>query len=296
MFEQFRTERIKTSGATIHTRIGGEGPPLLLLHGYPQTHFIWHEIAPHLTDDFTVVVPDLRGYGDSSKPPSTPDHAPYTKRAMALDLVEVMEALGFGRFSVAGHDRGGRITHRMAVDHPQRLEKAAVLDISPTLTMYERTTMALAQKYWHWFFLIQEEGVPETMIGANPEFFLRQHMGRGSAGLSAFKPPAWAEYVRCFTPEAIHATCEDYRAAATTDLVHDRESRERGERIQCPLLVLWGEHGVIEELFTPLDDWRAVATDVRGHALPCGHYLPEEQPELVLQAFREFFRNARGAI
>jgi haloacetate dehalogenase len=289
LFPGFRVHDIDAAGVNVHAVTGGSGPPLLLLHGYPQTHAIWHKVAPRLARRFTVVCADLRGYGESGKPPTDERHAPYSKREMARDAVEAMRRLGFPRFRLAGHDRGGRVAHRLAVDHPEAVERVAVLDISPTLAMYEGTDMAYARAYWHWFFLIQPEPLPERMIGADPEFYLRQKMGgRGVAG-DPFAPEAWAEYVRHFTPEVVHASCEDYRAAAGIDLEHDRADREAGRRVACPLLALWGAHGVVARCFRPLEDWGRVASDVRGHALPAGHYLPEEVPDLVADEFESFF-------
>ena len=289
LFPGFRVLDVDSGGVRVHAVVGGSGPPLLLLHGYPQTHAIWHKVAPRLAGRFTVVAPDLRGYGDSGKPPTDARHEPYSKREMAKDLVAAMRELGFGRFFVAGHDRGGRVAHRLAVDHPDAVARLAVLDISPTLAMYEQTDMAFARAYWHWFFLVQKAPIPETMIGADPAFYLRHKMGDGSAGMSPFAPEAWAEYERCFTPEAIHASCEDYRAAAGIDLEHDRADREAGRRIACPLLALWGAHGVVERCFRPPEDWGRVAATVTGRALPAGHYLPEEVPGLVADEFESFF-------
>jgi haloacetate dehalogenase len=251
---------------------------------------MWHKVAPRLAARFNVVCADLRGYGDSSKPQAAGDHAAYAKRAMAADQVALMRSLGHERFFLAGHDRGGRVAHRLAVDHPEAVERIAVLDIAPTLAMYEQTTEAFARAYWHWFFLILPAPVPEKMIGADPLFLLRAKMGSGSAGLAPFAPEAWAEYERCFTPDMIHASCEDYRAAAAIDLEHDRADRAAGRRVRAPLLVLWGGNGVIERCFKPLDEWRRVADDVRGSALPAGHYLAEEVPDLVFKELEAFFR------
>lgn len=246
MFDGFRDVRIPVDGVEIAAWVGGSGPPMLLLHGYPQTRAIWHKIAPRLAQRYTVVAADLRGYGDSGKPESTPDHVPYSKRAMAADQVGLMRVLGHERFFLAGHDRGGRVAHRLAVDHAPSVAKVVVLDIAPTLAMYEQTTNAFARAYWHWFFLILAAPHPERMIGADPEAFLRHKMGQGRAGLAAFAPEAWSEYRRCFTPAAIHAMCEDYRAAATIDLAHDRTDRDARRRVRAPLLALWGGHGVVE--------------------------------------------------
>ena len=292
LFPGFRTVDVDAGDARIHAVVSPhvEGPALLLLHGYPQTHAIWHKVAARLARRFNVVAADLRGYGDSDKPATTPDHAPYAKRAMAADQVALMRALGHEAFFVAGHDRGGRVAHRLAVDHPDAVRRIAVLDIAPTLAMYEQTTDAFARAYWHWFFLILPAPVPEKMIGADSLFLLRAKMASGSAGLKPFAPEAWAEYERCFTPEMIHASCEDYRAAASIDLEHDRADRTAGRRVRAPLLALWGAHGVVEKCFNPMDEWRRVADDVRGHALPAGHYLPEEVPDLVADELEAFFR------
>jgi haloacetate dehalogenase len=293
VFEGFRSARVDLVEVSINAKVGGSGPPLLLLHGYPQTHAIWHKIAPELAQHFTVVASDLRGYGDSSKPPTLPDHWPYSKRAMAQDQIEVMKQLGFERFFLAGHDRGGRVAHRLALDHPERVERMAVLDIAPTLKMYQQTNMTFATAYYHWFFLIQPAPFPETLIGAAPLAYLEKKMTLGSAGKVPFAPEAWAEYRRCFTPETIHASCEDYRAAASIDLEHDRQSIAQGQKIQCPLLVLWGQHGVIERCFKPLEDWAEVAADVRGKSLPGGHYLAEELPEQTSSELIAFFKEGR---
>jgi haloacetate dehalogenase len=290
-FPGFRRETVAVEGVDIHAVVGPkrDGPALLLLHGYPQTHVIWHRVAALLAPRFNIVASDLRGYGDSGKPATTADHAPYSKRVMARDQVGLMRSLGHERFLVCGHDRGGRVAHRLAADHPGSVAKLAVLDIAPTLAMYEQTTEAFARAYWHWFFLIRPAHLPERMIESDPEHYLRAKMGEGAAGLKPFSAEAWAEYVRCFTPGAIHASCEDYRAAAAIDLEHDRADRDAGRRLACPLLALWGEHGVVEKCFKPLDEWRRVADDVRGRSLPAGHYLPEEVPELVAQELEKFF-------
>jgi haloacetate dehalogenase len=292
LFPDFRTADVSVDGARIHVAVGPprDAPALLLLHGYPQTHAMWHKVAPRLARRFNVVCADLRGYGDSSKPEGGSGHQAYAKRAMAADQVAVMQSLGFPRFFLAGHDRGGRVAHRLAVDHPEAVERVAVLDIAPTLAMYEQTTEAFARAYWHWFVLILPAPVPEKMIGADPLFLLRAKMQGGSAGLKPFSPEAWAEYERCFTPGMIHASCEDYRAAASVDLEHDRADREAGRRVRAPLLALWGAHGVVEKCFRPMDEWRRVADDVRGSALPAGHYLAEEVPGLVCDELEAFFR------
>jgi len=284
LFPGFVTRKIRTTGAAIHLRIGGEGPPLLLLHGYPQTHAMWHKVAPQLARDFTVVCPDLRGYGDSSKPKGLPDHSNYSKRAMALDMVEVMESLGFVAFHLVGHDRGARVAHRLARDHGKRVRTLTVLDISPTLKMYQSTNMQFAKAYYHWFFLIQEAPLPEDMLkGVGPKYILGR-LGRGKSGIKVFDRRALAEYERCFEP---HSTCEDYRASATIDLVHDRKSRQK---LAMPVLALWGRQGVIAALFDCLRDWREVAADVRGRALQCGHFIPEEKPKELLAELRRFLK------
>ncbi len=290
---ELRLERRAANGVTLNVRYDAPSasrPALLLLHGFPQTHTIWHRVAQRLRRSFALVMPDLRGYGDSSKPDGPADHSAYSKRTMALDVLTLMRDLGYEQFFVCGHDRGGRVAHRLALDHPQTVRALAVLDISPTLTMYERTTMEFARSYYHWFFLIQPAPLPETLIGAAPSFYLRTKLGGwGSQGLAVFDERALAEYERCFAdPRAVHAMCEDYRAAATIDLDHDRGDAAR--RIDCPLLALWGERGVVHRLFTPLDDWQAkCAQPVSGRALPTGHYIPEEAPDLLAAELEAFF-------
>ena len=294
MFDGFATHRVRTSGAEIFLRSGGAGPPLLLLHGYPQTHVIWHRVAPALAERFTVVCADLRGYGDSGKPEAGPDHAGYSKRAMAQDMVEAMAALGHDRFAVAGHDRGGRVTHRLCLDHPDRVRRAAVLDIVPTLTLFRATDQAFAYGYYHWFFLSQPAPLPERLIGADPMFYLHAKLGQWSAAknTSWLAPAALAEYERCFSnPATIRASCDDYRAAATIDLVHDEA--DFAHRIACPLLVLWGERALMHRSFDVLATWREKASgSVEGGPLPCGHYLPEEQPEATTAALARFFASS----
>lgn len=270
-------------GVTIAGVMGGAGPPLLLLHGHPQTHAIWHKVAPTLQQHFTVVALDLRGYGDSSKPPGAPDHANYSKRSMAADMLAAMQSLGFARFRVMAHDRGARVAHRLLADHPQSVERAVLLDIAPTLAMYEGTSEAFARAYWHWFFLIQPAPLPERLIEADPAAYLRDVMGRRSAGLAPFDPRALAEYARCLAlPGTAHGICEDYRASAGIDLEHDRLERDAGRLADTPLLALWGAQGVVQRCFDPLGEWRKVAARVEGEALPCGHYIPEEAPEALL--------------
>jgi haloacetate dehalogenase len=290
LFPHFRALQVEIDPTvTINAIVGGSGPPLLLLHGHPQTHAIWHRVAPRLAEHFTVVACDLRGYGDSSKPQGAPDHANYSKRAMAADMVAVMQSLGFATFRVLAHDRGARVAHRLALDHPQAVERMALLDIAPTLAMYEQTSDAFARAYWHWFFLIQPAPLPERLIEADPAAYVRDVMGKRSAGLAPFDPRALAEYQRCLAlPGAAHGICEDYRAAATIDLEHDRFDRDAENRLALPLMVLWGEQGVVGRCFDPLKEWQRVAADVQGGALPCGHYIAEEAPDMLLERVLPF--------
>jgi len=279
-------------GVQIHAVLGGTGPALLLLHGHPQTHAIWHKVAPTLARHFSLVIADLRGYGDSSKPAGDADHANYSKRVMARDMQRVMAALGFERFAVLAHDRGARVAHRLAADHGEAVRRVVLLDVAPTLAMYEQTSEAFARAYWHWFFLIQPAPLPERLIEADPAAYIREVMGRRSAGLAPFDPRALAEYSRCIAlPGTAHGLCEDYRAAAGIDLDHDRADRQAGRKLAMPLLALWGAEGVVERCFEPLDEWRRVADDVRGQALPCGHYIPEEAPEALLAQALPFLLN-----
>jgi haloacetate dehalogenase len=288
MFEGFAQRDVATGETTIRVRIGGDGPPLLLLHGYPQSHVMWHRVAPVLAEHHTVVCADLRGYGDSGKPPSDAAHAAYSKRSSARDMVEVMEALGFVRFMLAGHDRGGRVGHRLALDHASRLERLAVLDIVPTRTIFRATNQQIATDYYHWFFLSQRYDLPEHMISGDPLYYLHKKLGVWSTGMEAFATEAMAEYERCFTPEMIHGSCEDYRAAASIDLEHDEADLDR--KIACPLHVLWGRHGIMERNFDVLATWRErAAGPVTGQVLDCGHYLPEERPEATAAELLAFF-------
>jgi len=293
LFPGFRQKRVRTSGATINLVIGGSGNPVLLLHGYPQTHAMWHKVAPQLARDYTVICADLRGYGDSSKPRGVPGHANYSKRAMARDMAEVMAELGYLGFHVVGHDRGGRVAHRLARDYPKRVRSLTVLDISPTLKMYLSTNRAFAKAYYHWFFLIQEAPLPEKLLQGHVPWYILSRLGRGPSKLNHFDKRAVAEYVRAFRdPRTIHATCEDYRAAATIDLVHDR--KDLNKKLRMPLLALWGRQGVIAALFDCLADWREVASDVRGRALQCGHFIPEEKPKELLAELRRFLAQQGG--
>ncbi|MCC5984622.1 MAG: alpha/beta hydrolase [Rhodobacteraceae bacterium] len=291
MFDGFTAHRITTAdGIEIFARSAGSGPPVLLLHGYPQTHACWHRVAPGLVaSGFTVVASDLRGYGRSAKPPDSADHAPYAKRAMAADQVALMAALGHGRFMVAGHDRGGRVALRMARDHPDAVARLAVLDIAPTDQMYAATDMEFATAYYHWFFLIQPAPLPERLIGADPAFFLRAKLGHWSRSTGpVFDEAAVSDYLRAFAdPACIAASCADYRAAASIDLDHDAADADR--KLDMPVLALWGADGFVARKFDVPACWRKVARDVRAHAVPHGHFLPEEAPAETLAALRDFF-------
>ncbi|MDB5028439.1 MAG: alpha/beta hydrolase [Candidatus Eremiobacteraeota bacterium] len=284
MFEDFTSETVDTGEAMIRVRHGGSGPPLLLLHGYPQTHAMWHRIAPRLARDYTVVAMDLRGYGDTSKPPPTADHEPYSKRALARDAVAVMRHLGFERFDVAGHDRGGRVAYRLALDHPQRVRKLATLDILPTSEHFRRADMKFGLGYWHWFFLAQPYPLPEKMIGSDPGWFLTARPNRANV----HSPEALAEYLRCFTPESIHAQCEDYRAGATYDFALDEADRGK-KKIAAPLLALWAARGQVGDWYDVLGVWRDWSGDVRGHAIDAGHFMAEEAPDETYAALHGFF-------
>jgi haloacetate dehalogenase len=285
MFDGFDLSFVDTGEATIRVRKGGSGPPLLLLHGHPQTHVMWHRIAPRLAHEFTVVAMDLRGYGDSSKPPTTADHEPYSKRAMARDAVAVMRHFSFERFDVAGHDRGGRVAYRLALDHPQCVRRLATLDIIPTGEHFRRADMKFGLGYWHWFFLAQPYPFPENVIGANPEAFFSGRPNRANV----HAPEALDDYLRCYrNPETIHASCEDYRAAATYDFALDEADRGK-KKIAAPLLALWAEQGQVGKWYDVLAVWRDWADDVRGFAIDAGHFMPEEAPLETYDALREFF-------
>ena len=287
--KSFELDEIDTGGARLTVRHGGEGPPLLLLlHGFPQTHAMWHLVAPLLAQRFHLVMPDLRGYGDSEKVASAPDHLPHSKRAMASDMASLMTQLGCERFAVAGHDRGARVTHRLALDHPGRVTRACVMDIVPTRHLFTHTDQVFATAYYHWFFLIQPDGLPERMIGTDPGWYLRECIRRWAAPGAQFDADALNEYERCYRrPDTIHSACEDYRAGASIDLEHDAASA--GQRITCPLLVLWGSRGFVHRHYDVMQVWRDYASDVRGHALDCGHFLPEERPQEVADELLAFF-------
>jgi haloacetate dehalogenase len=295
MFEHFEVLMIDTGEADIRVRRGGDGPPLLLLHGFPQTHIMWHKVAPRLAQSFTVVVMDLRGYGDSSKPPSEPDHTPYSKRAMARDCVAVMSRLGHDRFCVAGHDRGGRCAYRLAVDHPDRVERLAVLDIVPIGDALARADASFALAYWLWFFLAQPSPLPERLIGSDPAQFAAHLLDEWSDTPGAITDDARAEYLRWLAaPGAIQAVCEEYRAAVTLDRSHDEMDRGR-QKIRCPLLALWSGRGPMAQWYDPLEIWRGWAHDVRGRALDCGHFLPEEAADETYAELHQFFSSDLGA-
>lgn len=288
LFPGFTTERIATRGAEIFLRRGGSGPPVLMLHGYPQTHAMWHQIAPALARRFSLVLPDSRGYGRSSKPPGGADHSAYAKRAMAQDMVEVMAALGFKTFAVVGHDRGARVGYRLALDHPAQVTRLAVMDIVPTHTMWSRMNKALANAAFHWTFLAQPFDLPERLIGADPAYFLTALVRRWAAKPEAIDPRAMAEYLRAFSdPACIHASCEDYRAGATLDDAHDEADFGR-RKIACPVLALWGESGFGKRSGDALEVWRQWAGQVSGHSLPCGHFVAEEAPAETLAALERF--------
>jgi haloacetate dehalogenase len=288
MFPDFEERRITTPEAEINLRIGGSGPPVFLLHGYPQSHVMWHAVAPRLAERFTVVCPDLRGYGDSSHPPDGENHEGYCKRSMARDQVAVMDALGFETFALVGHDRGGRVAHRLTTDNSERVSRLVILDIVPTLDVFRATNQAIATSTYHWFFLIQPDGLPERMIGADPGYYLRECLRRWSGGRDDFfHPEAMAEYERCFSnPATIHASCEDYRAGASIDLEHDEADLER--TFDIPLLVVWGDKSKLPSAFDVVGTWRSRFPDVRGKPLPSGHFLPEEVPDETAEALLAF--------
>ncbi len=290
MLNAFKSVTVERNGVQLHSRVAGEGSPLLLLHGHPQSMAMWHRVAPELAQTHRVVLMDLRGYGDSSRPAADPEHLNHSKREMALDAIAVMQQHGFDRFDVLAHDRGARVAHRLAMDHPLSVQRLMLLDIAPTLAMYEQTSESFARAYWHWFFLIQPSPLPEALLNAGPAQYVRSVMGSRHAGLAAFAPEALAEYVRCAElPGTSVSICEDYRASATIDLEHDRADVAAGRKLAQPLRVLWGEHGAVARCFDVLSLWQERAMDVSGHALPCGHYLAEELPESVMAEAQTFF-------
>ena len=291
MFRNFERITVFVNGVHIHCRVGGSGPPILLLHGHPQTHVIWHRVADRLAQEFSVVAADLRGYGDSDKPGVTEGAVAYSKREMSRDQLELMQHFGFERFAVLAHDRGARVAHRLALDHPDSVQRMILLDVAPTLAMYAQTNQEFARAYWHWFFLIRPSPLPETLIEADPENYMHAVMGVRSAGMQPFDDEALREYLRCLKlPGAATGICEDYRASAGIDLAHDRDDLEKVNQLACPLLVLWGEDGVVGRCFAPLEEWQNVGSDVSGCALPSGHYIPEEVPEILLEHTLRFLQ------
>jgi haloacetate dehalogenase len=291
MLAEFDTFDLERGGVRLAAGRAGNGPPLLLLHGHPQTHAMWHLVAPQLARHFSVVWMDLRGYGDSTRPADDASHLSYSKREMALDALAVMQHLGFENFQVLAHDRGARVAHRLAADHPAAVERMLLLDIAPTLAMYEHTSLDFAMAYWHWFFLVQPPPLPEALIESDPVRYLRSVMGKRHAGLAAFAPAALAEYERCVRiPGTAQAICGDYRASAGIDLEHDRADIGAGRKLEQPLRLLWGEHGAVGKSFDVLDLWRERAGDISGRSLPCGHYIAEEAPALLLDEAMTFFR------
>ena len=286
MFENFDLKSIEVNGVNINYRIGGKGYPLLLLHGYPQSHILWREMAPLFAKNYTVICSDLRGYGDSDKPKSDKKHFTYSKKNMAKDQYELMKKLGFDKFCLVGHDRGGRVAHRMAIDYPDSITKISVLDIVPTSHVFENTNAILARRYYHWFFLIQPYPYPETLIGNDPEYYIKSKLQMWGSNSNYLTDDIIKEYIRCFTPDAIHASCEDYRAGANIDLIHHKEDFDK--KIICPLQVLWGKTAMVEELYNPIKVWKEWANNVEGHSINCGHFLPEEKPLETYEAIINF--------
>jgi haloacetate dehalogenase len=288
MFEQFKQDKINVNGININYKIGGKGEPLLLLHGYPQSHILWRKIAPLFAENYTVICSDLRGYGDSDKPESDKSHLPYSKKYMGLDQNELMKKLGFNEYFLVGHDRGGRVAHRMAIDYKENIKKISVLDIVPTSHVFNNTNALLARRYYHWFFLIQSFPHPETMIGNDPEYYIRSKLKMWGANDEYLTEDVLQEYLRCFTPETIHASCEDYRAGASIDLKHHEEDLHK--KISCPLQVLWGAKATVEELYDPVKVWKEWAINVEGKSIDCGHFLPEESPIETYDAIIKFLK------
>lgn len=290
--KEFKDKKIKVNGVKINFKCGGKGEPLLLIHGYPQTHIMWHKVVKKLAKSFFVVCADLRGYGDSSKPKGLMNHENYSKKNMAQDMYELMKTLGYDKFFVAGHDRGARVVHRMCLDYEKHILKACVMDIAPTYHMFKKTDKKFASGYYHWFFLIQEDELPETMIGQNPEYYLKEKLKRWSSKKidfeEKFTKEALKEYIRCFDKKAIHSSCEDYRAAASIDMSDDKKDRDR--KVSTPLLVLWGATGFVNRTYDVLKVWNHYALNVKGKALKCGHFLPEEKPKKVIKELKSFFR------
>jgi haloacetate dehalogenase len=288
MFKNFKQDIIEVNGVNINYKIGGKGEPLLLLHGYPQSHVLWRKIAPLFAENYTVICSDLRGYGDSDKPQSDKKHLTYSKKTMGLDQNELMKKLGFKEYFLVGHDRGGRVAHRMAIDFKENIKKISVLDIVPTSHVFKNTNAILAKRYYHWFFLIQSYPLPETMIGNDPEYYIRSKLQMWGANNEYLTEEIIQEYLRCFTTETIQASCEDYRAGASIDLVHHEEDFDK--KISCPLQVLWGSKATLEELYDPIKVWKEWALNVEGQSIDCGHFLPEESPVETYNAIINFFK------
>lgn len=288
MFKNFKQDVIEVNGVNINYKIGGKGEPLLLLHGYPQSHVLWRKIAPLFAENYTVICSDLRGYGDSDKPQSDKKHLTYSKKTMGLDQNELMKKLGFNEYFLVGHDRGGRVAHRMAIDFKENIKKVSVLDIVPTSHVFKNTNAILAKRYYHWFFLIQSYPLPETMIGNDPEYYMRSKLQMWGANNEYLTEEIIQEYLRCFTTETIQASCEDYRAGASIDLVHHEEDFDK--KISCPLQVLWGSKATLEELYDPIKVWKEWALNVEGQSIDCGHFLPEESPIETYNAIINFFK------
>ena len=288
MFKNFKQDIIEVNGVNINYKIGGKGEPLLLLHGYPQSHVLWRKIAPLFAENYTVICSDLRGYGDSDKPQSDKKHLTYSKKTMGLDQNELMKKLGFKEYFLVGHDRGGRVAHRMAIDFKENIKKISVLDIVPTSHVFKNTNAILAKRYYHWFFLIQSYPLPETMIGNDPEYYIRSKLQMWGANNEYLTEEIIQEYLRCFTTETIQASCEDYRAGASIDLVHHEEDFDK--KISCPLQVLWGSKATIEELYDPIKVWKEWALNVEGQSIDCGHFLPEESPVETYNAIINFLK------
>ena len=288
MFKNFKQDIIEVNGVNINYKIGGKGEPLLLLHGYPQSHVLWRKIAPLFAENYTVICSDLRGYGDSDKPQSDKKHLTYSKKTMGLDQNELMKKLGFNEYFLVGHDRGGRVAHRMAIDFKENIKKISVLDIVPTSHVFKNTNAILAKRYYHWFFLIQSYPLPETMIGNDPEYYIRSKLQMWGANNEYLTEEIIQEYLRCFTTETIQASCEDYRAGASIDLVHHEEDYDK--KISCPLQVLWGSKAFVEELYDPIKVWKEWALNVEGQSIDCGHFLPEESPIETYNAIINFFK------
>jgi haloacetate dehalogenase len=285
----FEYRHVDVEGTLVNCAVAGSGPPLLLLHGYPQNHIMWRHVAPDLARDHTVVLTDLRGYGDSGKPAPDPAGLVYSKRSMARDQAGLMRQLGLWPFQLVGHDRGARVGHRLVLDHPAAVSRLAVLDIVPTRHVLHNVTRAMATAYYHWFFLATGRGIPERLIGADPAFWIRSLIGPLLGAGASIEPEVMEDYIRCFSdPRTIAASCADYRAAASTDLAHDDETFAAGQKVDCPVLALWGTQGFVGRGYEPLAVWHQYATDVRGTALPTGHFLPEEAPGLVIAALRDF--------